>query len=428
MLTWRSIHFVHDMCTSNGTAVSRREFDLIVWGATGFTGRLVAEYLATRYREPGALRWAIAGRSDAKLEQVRQGLGTDFAELPIIVADSRDLPSLMALAGRTKVVISTVGPYALYGSELVEACVASGTHYCDLAGEVQWIRRMIDRHHSRATETGAKIVHCCGFDSVPMDIGVWFLQWEAKKRYGEYCASIKLLVKAIKGGASGGTAASLVNLIEESRKDKAVAAVLVDPYGLNPEGERSGPDTREQTDIRFDELANAWTAPFVMAAINKRVVHRSNALLGYPWGRDFLYDEATLSGQGPGGWLKAVSVGAGLGALVGAASYGMTRGLLKRFVLPAPGEGPSEAARESGFFNLMQIGKLPDGSLLRSRITGDRDPGYGSTSKMLAESAVCLAEDGLPEGGGVLTPASAMAEPLLRRLTENAGLGFEVID
>jgi short subunit dehydrogenase-like uncharacterized protein len=405
-----------------------RKYDVVVWGATGFTGALVAEYLRDQYGVGKELRWAIAGRNELKLEELKHELGVECAELPILTADSHDDASLRELAKSTSVVITTVGPYALYGSELVAACVENGTHYCDLAGEPQWIRRMIDAHADSAAKTGARIVHCCGFDSVPMDIGTWFLQEQAMQRHGSYCESIKLLVKATKGGASGGTIASMMNLIKESRADRNVLKVLTNPYALNPEGEREGPDGREQHDIRFNDDVKSWTAPFVMAAINTRVVRRSHALLGYPWGKNFQYDEAMITGRGPGGWAKAAAVSAGLGAIVAGASFDTTRGLMQRFVLPKPGEGPSEEARESGFFNLMQIGKLPNGDSIRTKITGDRDPGYGSTSKMLSECAVCLAKDDLPAGGGVWTPASVMAKPLLKRLTENAGLTFEVVD
>ena len=405
-----------------------REFDVIVWGATGFTGTLVAEYLLRQYGVDADLRWAAAGRSKEKLESLCDSLGGKSASLEIIVADSFDQASLRNLARRTRVVLTTVGPYALYGSALVEACVEEGTHYCDLAGEVQWIRKMIDEHHERAQQTGARIVHCCGFDSVPMDIGVWFLQEEAKKRYGAYCESITMLVKATKGSASGGTVASLINLIEESRKDRAVARVLVNPYSLNPQGEREGPDERDQQSVIYNAEAHSWTAPFVMAAVNTKVVRRSHALLGYPYGKDFRYQEAVMTGDGPAGWAKGATMTLGIGGLVLGASFSPTRKFLQNFVLPEPGEGPDHEMQQKGFFNLMQIGVLPDGTLLKSRITGDQDPGYGSTSKMLSECAVCLAKDELSIGGGVWTPASAMARPLLKRLTENAGLTFEIRD
>ena len=406
---------------------TEREFDVVVWGATGFTGALVAEYLLSQYGVDGSLRWAIGGRSEEKLATLRRTLGPQAASLPSIVADSFDEQKLAAMAANARVVISTVGPYAKYGSPLVALCVEHGTHYCDLAGEAQWIRQMIDQHHNAAVASGARIVHCCGFDSVPMDIGVWFLQQEAMRRHGSYCASIAMLVKAMRGGASGGTIASMMNLIKEARADRGVARVLGDPYGLNPADERRGPDGPDQRSVRFDAVAGAWTAPFVMAAINTKVVRRSHALLDYPYGRDFRYREATIMGRGAAGWLKAGGMTAGLGGFVFAAGFGFSRGLLERYVLPEPGEGPDREQRESGFFDLRQFGELPDGTILKSRITGDRDPGYGSTSKMLAESGVCLARDELPTGGGVLTPAVAMGNALLGRLQEKAGLSFEIL-
>ena len=405
---------------------SKREFDVIVWGATGFTGTLVAEYLMRQYGTNGDLKWAVAGRSKEKLKKLRQSLGARPEDLDTIVADSFDMDSLRSLARRTRVVLTTVGPYALYGSSLVDACVEEGTHYCDLAGEVQWIRKMIDQHQARAQQTGARIVHCCGFDSVPMDIGVWFLQDEAMKRFGAYCKSITLYVRATKGTASGGTVASMINLIEESRKDRDIARILVHPYSLNPEGERQGPDGRDQQNVVFDEDADSWTAPFVMASVNTKVVRRSHALAAYPYGKDFRYHEAVLTGKGITGWTKGTIMANAIKALMIGAAFAPTRKLLQTTILPDPGEGPSPELQKSGFFNLMQIGELPDGTLIETRITGDQDPGYGSTSKMLSECAVCLAKDDIAVAGGVWTPASAMGGLLLERLRENAGLTFEI--
>ena len=405
-----------------------REFDVIVQGATGFTGTLVAEYLLRQYGTDGDLRWALAGRNEEKLREVRESLGSAASDVDLIVADSFDKTALQSLCERTRVVLTTVGPYALYGSDLVEACVNSGTHYCDLAGEVQWIRKMIDMHHDRAKQTGAKIVNCCGFDSVPMDIGVWFLQRAAHEKYGSYCKSISMLVKATKGTASGGTLASMMNLIKESREDRNIARTLIHPYSLNPEGEREGPDKRDQQRVIYRDDAKAWTAPFVMAGVNTKVVRRSHALAGYPYGKDFRYDESVLSGRGFSGWLKGTVMTLGLGAIVFLASFTPTRNLLQRFVLSKPGEGPDRELQREGFFNLMQIGVLPDGTQVRARITGDQDPGYGSTSKMLSECAVCLAKDELEDFGGVLTPAVAMGAPLIDRLRKNAGLTFDLRD
>lgn len=404
------------------------EFDVVVWGATGFTGALVAEYLFGAYGDDPDFRWALAARDETRLNHVKGSLGAAAESVPTIIANSHDEESLDSMTQRTRVIISTVGPYAKHGSALVAACVRNGTHYCDLAGEAQWIQRMIDEHHDFAKESGTRIVHCCGFDSVPSDISVWFLQQEAKRRFGSYCRSITLLVKAMKGGASGGTLASMMNIISESRADRSVARALSNPYTLNPPGEREGPERRDQRRAEFDPVAELWTAPFVMAGINTRVVRRSHALQGYPYGKNFRYHEAVIAGEGLSGRAKANLLTAGIGAFVAAASFDPTRGLLERFVLPEPGEGPDANAREKGYFNLRTYGELPDGSVIRGKTIGDRDPGYGSTSKMLSECAVCLARDPLQSDGGVLTPAVAMGGALLLRLTQNAGLSFEILD
>jgi short subunit dehydrogenase-like uncharacterized protein len=406
---------------------TERQFDVVVWGASGFTGRLVAEYLMSRYGAGADLRWAMAGRDREKLEAVRSGLHSESGTPPIIIADSFDGDALCGLARDTRVVLSTVGPYARYGTMLVEACVQNGTHYCDLAGEVQWMRKMIDRYQTDAADSGARIVHSCGFDSIPSDIGVWYLQREARRHYGEACVEIRLRVKAINGGASGGTYASMMNAIEESRCDRTIAEILLDPYSLNPAGERSGPDGSDQAGIEFHTENTGWTAPFIMAAVNSRVVRRTNALLGYPYGREFRYRESTLTGHGSGGWLKSAAITAGLGGFMLLCSFESGRSFLTGRVLPKPGEGPNSEQRESGFFKLLLVGKLPDGAAIRASVTGDRDPGYGSTSKMLGESAVCLARDKLATGGGFWTPASAMGDALLHRLVENAGLSFELL-
>ena len=405
----------------------KRQYDVIVWGASGFTGRLVTEYLFGKYGIGSGLRWAVAGRNQEKLEMICAELGIASGKVPIIIADCFDSESMQGLARDTKVVLTTVGPYAKYGSALVEACVKQGTHYCDLAGEVQWMRKMIDRFQSDAETSGARIVHSCGFDSIPSDIGVWFLQQEAQQHHGGPCTNVKLLVKAMKGGASGGTFASMMNALEESRRDRNIARILVDPYALNPDGERSGPDGRDQTGIEFYDGTGVWTAPFIMAAVNTRVVRRTNALLQYPYGRDFEYSEATLSGKGPAGWMKSAAMTAGLGGFMLASSFELSRSILVKRILPKPGEGPNKEQRKAGFFNLLLVGKLANETLIRARVTGDRDPGYGSTCKMLSESAVCLAMDDLSSTGGFWTPASAMADELHKRLVKNAGLEFALI-
>lgn len=407
---------------------ARRDFDVIVQGATGFTGTLVTEYLLRTYGIDQDLKWAIAGRDQGKLNAVRDGLGAAASNLQIITADSFDKASLESLASRTRVVLSTVGPYALYGSDLVAACVEAGTNYCDLTGEAHWIRKMIDAHHERAIETGAKIVHCCGFDSIPSDIGVWALQESVKERHGQYCQSISMIVKASKGTISGGTYATMMNAIKESREDRSIARTLVHPYSLNPDGEQQGPDGRDQSKLLYRDDVQAWTGPFVMAGINTKIVRRSHALAGYPYGKDFQYDESVMTGRGLSGWIKGAIMMLVLGSVVFLASFTPTRRFLQRFVLAKPGEGPDREMQKSGFFNLMQVGKLADGTLVRGRVTGAGDPGYGSTSKMLSEAAVCLAKDDLSAGGGIWTPAAVMAKPLLSRLRKNADLSFELLD
>jgi len=405
---------------------TERAYDVVVWGATGFTGKLVAEYLYENYADPDQLIWAIAGRNREKLQAVVADIAGDSAPPDIIVADSNDAASLHDLASQTRVVVTTVGPYALYGDMLVEACVNAGTDYCDLSGEVQWMRRIIDTHQSAAEASGARIVHSCGFDSIPSDLGVQFLQEHAMETTGSPCTRVEFLVKAMRGGGSGGTIASALNALKESRQDREVARILVAPYSLNPEGERTGPDGRDQQTVRYDELAGVWTAPFIMAMINNRNVRRSNALLDYVYGKDFRYRESISCGSGPAGWSKAAAITAGIGGMILAGSFDFTReNLIKRFV-PKPGEGPSQAERESGFFNLLLVGETADGNILKARVTGDRDPGYGSTSKMLSQSAICLAKDARSTGGGIWTPASAMGPALRERMINHAGLTFDI--
>ncbi len=412
------------MTAANGK--QGREFDLVVFGASGFTGRLVAEYLQGRKASDDGLRWAVAGRSRTKLERVLDNLKVSPGAVPVLIADSDDSESLEAIAARSSVILTTVGPYARYGSKLVAACVKHGTDYCDLAGEVQWMRQMIDRHQQDAETSGARIVHACGFDSIPSDIGVWYLQKESAKRFGAACERVSLGVRAMRGGFSGGTAASLLNAVEEGRRDRQVARILTHPYSLNPDGQRDGPDGRDQTGSRYDADLGAWTCPFVMALINMRVVRRSNALLNYAYGKDFRYREAVMTGPGIGGRMKAATASAAFKGFMIASAIDLSRNFVVKPLLPDPGKGPGRDERESGFFNLILVGRTPAGETIRVRATGDRDPGYGSTSKMISESAICLARDTLSVGGGFWTPASAMGDALLERLRANAGVQFDV--
>lgn len=409
---------------------ANREFEVVIWGASGFTGKLTAEYLLAQYGVSEGLRWALAGRNQAKLEQVRLDLaretGREADALPILIGDSDDAASLAEIAGRTRVVCTTVGPYAKYGSKMVEACAKQGTSYCDLTGEVQWMQRMIEAHEDAARASGARIVFNCGFDCIPSDIGAFFMQQEMKRLHGASCSQIQLRVKGFSGGASGGTIASMMNMLDEAAEDPSIMRSMRQPYALNPKDHQTGPDGEDAMGPHYDADFDEWTAPFVMAAINTRVVRRSNALLNYAYGKDFRYDEAMLMGKGPLGFAKASATSAGSLAMMGA----MTLGPIRRAVggrLPQPGEGPSQEKREAGFFDLRLRGVGAAGPVLSGRVTGDRDPGYGSTSKMLAESAVCLAQDDLGVGGGIWTPASAMGEALLARLPK-AGVNFQLED
>ncbi len=408
-----------------------REFDVVVWGASGFTGKLTAEYLLGQYGASGSLRWAIAGRNAAKLEAVRSELaraaGAEPSALPILIGDGADEKFLDALARRTRVVCTTVGPYATYGSKLVAACAKNGTDYCDLTGEVHWIQRMIEAHQAEAAASGARIVFTCGFDCIPADLGAFFLQREMRARHGVPCSRIQFRVAGFSGGVSGGTTASMLHMLEEAENDPSVLAVMNEPYALNPPGERSGPDEPEHASPRWDDAFGQWTAPFMMAGIDTKVVRRSNALLGYAYGKAFRYDEAMLMGRGALGLARATLTSAGSLALLGALALGPLRRALSGR-LPQPGDGPSKARREAGYFDIQLRGEHPTevANELRARIRGDRDPGYGSTSKMLGESAVCLAQDSLPAPGGCWTPASAMGDALLTRLAKHAGVTFEI--
>lgn len=407
--------------------MSNREFDVIVWGATGFTGQLVVEYLAETYGVDGELRWAIAGRNHSKLETVRKSCLAEGQrdKLPILIADSADPISLASLVQQTSVLCTTVGPYAKYGTPLVAACVDAGTHYCDLTGEVQWMAKVIPQYQKAAEASGARIVHTCGFDSVPFDMGNWYLQQVMFERHGVYAQKVKARVGRNRGAASGGTIASILNMMEEARHDPSIRRQVANPYVLYPEGTPAGQDGPDQTGAIFDPDFNQWTSPFIMAAINTRVVRRSNALLGFPWSEEFRYDEATLNTSRYKATLTSVAGGIGLLTL----AVGPTRRLAQRF-LPKPGEGPTRAQREAGYYEVFFRGIDPND---RSRdttikVSGDLDPGYGSTSRMLGEAAVCLARDELTVGGGFWTPASALGGKYLERLTTKAGLTFEVID
>jgi len=334
------------------------EFDVIVYGASGYTGRLVAEHLAKRYGVGGAVKWAMAGRSADKLAQVRGEIGAP-RDTPLVIADASDPASLDAMVRRAKAVITTVGPYQLYGEALIAACAAAGTDYLDLTGEPNWMARTIPAHHETAKKTGARLVHSAGFDSIPFELGVWFCEETAKQTLGRYVPRVKGRVRAIQGGLSGGTAASGAATMAAAQKDPSVLGVLMDPFALTP-GFR-GPEQPRGDQPHHDPDLDAEVGPFMMAMINTKNVHRSNFLMGHPWGGDFQYDEMTI--VTPGAPTEFTGLGEGG---------------------PKPGEGPTPEEREAGFFDILFVGVAPDGRQVRVSVKGDKDPGYGSTSKMLA--------------------------------------------
>lgn len=401
-----------------------KTFDIIVYGATSFVGQIITRYMHEQFAD-GSIKWAIAGRSLSKLQMVSDMIGLSGVEL--IVADAADENGLVQMCARTKVVMSTVGPYALYGDLLVRVCTATGTHYCDLTGEPQWIRKMQLRHEADAIKSGARIVHCCGFDSIPSDLGVHFLQRRALEQFGQTCDRIKMRVANIKGGASGGTVASMVNMVKEAVNNAELRQELKDPYSLCPPGHGFS-IIQPEVKIAYDNVSGGWVAPFIMAGINTRVVHRSNALSNNSYGAEFQYEEAVVTGMGAKGKRMARATTWGVNALMVGLAVPPLRWLLETMVLPKPGEGPNEKAQLEGGFDLVFLGSTAKGDTIGCRVTGDRDPGYGSTAKMLSQAATCLAKD-VPDdvAGGFWTPATIMGDVLTERLQAHAGLTFELL-
>lgn len=387
-----------------------REFDVIVYGATGYTGRLVADYLARTYGVGGDVKWAMAGRSADKLAAVRDEIGAP-ADTPLVVADATDADSLAAMAGRAGCIATTVGPYQLYGEPVVAACADAGTDYVDLCGEPAWMHEMIGKYEGKAQASGARIVFSCGFDSIPFDMGVWFLQDEAKKRFGAPVPRVKGRVRSMQGTFSGGTFASFKETMAAVGKDPTLLQVLQNPFALTMGFE--GPDQPHGMAPIEDEDIGSWAAPFIMASINTKNVHRSNALMGHAYGKDFVYDEMMLTGPGEEG--KAMAEGVASTDMMGGDG-------------PAPGEGPSPEEREAGFYDVLFYGTAANGQTIKVGVTGDKDPGYGSTSKMLSEAALTLVKDDTGTPGGIWTTAPAMGGHLVKRLVANAGLTFEVED
>ena len=387
---------------------TERELDIVVYGATGFTGRLVAEYLNNTYGVNQDVNWAMAGRSLDKLVLVRDEMGIDLA-IPLIVADGSDVQSINSMVDRASVVLTTVGPYQLYGIELVAACAERGTDYVDLCGEPAWMHKMIADHSAAAEKSGARIIFSCGFDSIPFDLGVLFLQNYAKETLGSTVSRVNGRVRSMKGTFSGGTLASFRATMAAAGKDRNLIGVLRNPFSLTPGFE--GADQPLGNKPEFDTSIDTWVAPFVMASINTKNIHRSNMLMGHMYGEDFVYDEMLMTGPGDKGEAVAKAV---------AEDNSMANDPRK------PGEGPSKEERETGFYDVLMVGEHSDGRSVRISVKGDKDPGYGSTSKMIAESAVCLVKNPEMASGGIWTPAPAMGDKLIERLEAHAGLTFTI--
>jgi len=387
-----------------------RSFDLVIYGATGFTGALVAEYL---HQTQSGLSWAIAGRSQRKLDLLKDRINAP--DLETIVADSESSDDMRRLVTSTRVVISTVGPYARFGTPLVEACAAEGTHYCDLTGEPQWMASIFERVSPLAEETGARLIHCCGFDSIPSDLGVFVAQQRMMNQHGLFATKVSGRMGKSKGAVSGGTVASMLLAVEQAVSDPIARKVLSDPYGLYPSELSPGSDGPDQRGVRWDDRFESWTGPFVMAAINSKVVRRSNALASLVYGADFSYDESLLVDNRRSGLLMAGGMSIGMAAL---AIPPLRRLISKR--LPQPGEGPSVSERENGFFEFFVHAHHPTDSEkdVRICVKGKRDPGYGATSRMLAQAGLSLAFDDLDVEGGIWTPASALGNHLVNRLAD----------
>ncbi len=390
-----------------------KEFDVVIHGATGFTGRLVAEYMVARYPNGAnaeGIRWAMGGRSSEKLAAVRDEIGAP-KNTPLVVTDVADAASLAQLMARTRLVLTTVGPYQLYGNEMVAACAGAGVDYVDLCGEPVWMHSMIDAHEAAAKQSGARIVFSCGFDSVPFDMGVFLLQSEFKKKFGHAASRVRGRVRKMKGTFSGGTAASLKATVAATA-DPRVLDQLRNPFLLASGFE--GPKQPHGAKPMIDEAlgADMWVAPFIMAAINTKNVHRSNFLMNHTYGTDFVYDEMMITGPGEKGQAIANHVAADK-------SLGGEGG-------PKPGEGPSKEERDNGFYDVLFLGEDAQGNKINLSVKGDRDPGYGSTSKMIAECAVCLLTQSGETTGGIWTPAPAFGKDIITRLAANAGLTFAV--
>ncbi|WP_201612994.1 saccharopine dehydrogenase family protein [Psychrobacter immobilis] len=421
--------------TSNdkqSTTIEKRPYAVVLYGATSFVGQITAHYLTeflsnTKDKNGANVTWAIAGRDEEKLNELQSKLAS---KVDIIIANSDDAASLDKMTKQSQVIISTVGPYLKYGEPLIKSCVNNGTDYVDLTGEAIFIKDMMDKYQDTAKQSGARIVNSCGFDSIPSDLGVYFTQQKAEEKFGNACDVIHMRVKAAKGGLSGGTIASMATIFEEVSQDKSRRKQVANPYLLNDDKEAPNVRQANVSKPEYDDEHKRWLAPFVMASINTRIVHRSNQLLGYEYGRDFKYDEAMWMKDGVKGKLSSYAMSAGLLGFATAMMIKPSRELLSKHVLPKSGSGPSKEEQENGYFDIRLFGKTANNDTINTKVTGDKDPGYGSTSRMLSQAALCLAQDISKNdvGGGFWTPASAMGDSLIERLEAHSGISFEVVE
>ena len=382
------------------------KYDFVIYGATGFTGKLVVEYAIKQYNNNNEVSWAIAGRSNEKLEHVQEKYNLP-SNIGKIVVDSNDQDSIDEMVSQTKCVLTTVGPYQLYGEKIIKTCISTGTDYVDLCGEPGFMYKIISECSEEATETGARVVFSCGFDSIPFDLGVLFVQEEVMSKLNKYAPSVRGRVRAMNGEFSGGTAASMKATMAALQSDPELINILVNPHALceGIQGVQQDDDSKPT----YDEELNTWVAPFFMAPINTKNIHRSNKLMNHIYGENFKYNEMWI--QGPGEEGKA------------AAEFISTMNPLGD--APEPGDGPSRESRENGNYDVLFCADV-DGETIKASVSGDMDPGYGSTSKMIAESAVCLVKDCEDLAGGIYTPAASMGKKLIKRLESNAGLTFKL--
>ena len=386
----------------------QKNYDFVIYGASGFTGKLVVEYAIAKYLDSEDISWAIAGRNIDKLNELKKELNISD-QIEVLHVDSDDQSSVESLVKNTKCVLTTVGPYQLYGENIIRSCISSGTDYVDLCGEPGWMHKIIDECSEEAKSTGARIIFSCGFDSIPFDLGVKFVQDEVMSKTNQYASSVKGRVRAMNGEFSGGTAASMKATMASLKTNPELLNVLINPHALC-EG-HSGATQEDDSKPKFDEELDTWVAPFFMAPINTKNIHRSNKLQDHVYGEDFMYNEMWIMGPGDEG-KKAAEMVAGANPIGGEDA-------------PKPGEGPSREKRENGNYDILFCAEV-DGHLFKASVSGDMDPGYGSTSKMITESAICLIKESPDLAGGIYTPAAALGEKLIKRLEDNAGLTFKV--